>query len=209
MRLVIFGATGTIGRHLVDQALSRNHQVTAFARSPEKFGQSDENLQVVEGDVLEPASVKSAIQGHDVVLCALGMPIMNKEKLRANGTRNIIRAMEENGVRRLVCLSALGAGDSRDILPFQYKYLLIPLVMRHLYADHELQESHVRNSPLDWVIVRPGNFSKGAHTCSYQHGFTAADKSIKLKISHADVANFMLSQLADDTYLRQSPGLSY
>ena len=128
MKLLVFGATGTIGRHLVDRALSRNHQVTAFARSPEKFGRSHENLRVVEGDVLDPALVKSAMQGHDVVLCALGMPIMNKQKLRANGTRNIIHAMEENGVKRLVCLSALGAGDSREILPFQYKYLLIPLV---------------------------------------------------------------------------------
>ena len=209
MKLIIFGATGSIGGHLVDQALSRGHQVTVFVRSPEKFGQPHENLRVVEGDVLDPALVASAMQGHDVALCALGMPIMNKEKLRANGTKNIVRAMEENGVRRLVCLSALGAGDSRVILPLQYKYLLIPLVMRHLYADHELQESYVRESPLDWVIVRPGNFSKGAHTCSYRHGFAATDKSLKLKISHADVADFMLSHLNDDTYLRQSPGLSY
>ena len=209
MKLIIFGATGTVGRQLVDQALSQNHQVTAFARNPEKLGQCHENLAVVAGDVLDPASVKRAIKGHDVVLCALGMPLMNKEKLRAKGTRNIVRAMEENGVRRLVCLSALGAGDSREILPPQYKYFLIPLMMRHLYADHELQESHVRNSPLDWVVVRPGNFAKGAHTSSYRHGFTAADSSIKLKISHADVADFMLSQLTDNTYLRQSPGLSY
>ena len=190
MKLIVFGATGTIGRHLVDQALSQNHQVTAFARSPGEFGQSHETLQMVEGDVLDPASVKSAIEGHDAVLCALGMPLMNKEKLRGNGTRNIIRAMEENGVRRLICLSALGAGDSRDILPIQYKYLLIPLLMRHLYADHELQESYVKESPLDWVIVRPGNFSKGKYTGSYRHGFAAADRSLKLKIAHADVADF-------------------
>ncbi len=209
MKLIIFGATGTIGCHLVDQALSQGNRVTAYARSPEKFGRTHENLRVAKGDVLDPASVKSAIQGQDGALCSLGMPIMNKEKLRANGTKNVIRAMQETGVKRFVCLSGLGAGDSRDILPVHYKYLIIPLVMRHLYADHELQESYVRNSQLDWVIVRPGSFSKGEYTGAYQHGFTTADKSLKLKVSAADVADFMLKQLIDDTYLRQTPSLSY
>ena len=205
MKVVVFGATGTVGRCLVDQALSQNHQVTALARRPEKIGQSHEDLRVVEGDVLDIALVKNTVQGHDVVLCALGTPVTNKEKLRASGTRNIVRAMEETGVDRLVCLSARGVGDSRDILPFRWKYLLIPLLARHTYADHELQESYVRNSRLDWVIVRPGGFSDAVLTSSYRHGFTAADKSLKLKISRADVADFMLSQLADNTYLRQAP----
>jgi putative NADH-flavin reductase len=208
MKLVVFGATGAVGRHLVDQALSHDHQVTAFTRSRGKLRQAHENLRVVEGDVLNLRSVASAIDGHDVVLCALGKPLMNREKARAAGTRNIIGAMEATGVQRLVCLSALGAGESRAILPFQYKFILVPLVMRHLYADHDLQERHVRDSPLDWVIVRPSNFSKGPRTGSYRHGFATLDKDLRLKISEADVADFMLSQVADDTYLRQSPGLS-
>ena len=209
MKLVIFGVTGTIGRQLVDQAHSQGHRVTAFARSPEKFGRTNENLRVAQGDVLDPASVKSAVQGQDGALCALGMPMVNKENLRANGTKNIIRAMQETGVNRFVCLSALGAGDSRDILPIHFKHLIIPLVMRHLYADHELQESYAKDSRLDWVIVRPGSFSNGKYTGAYRHGFTAVDRSLKLKVSAADVADFMLKQLIDDTYLRQTPSLSY
>ncbi len=209
MKLTVFGATGGVGRQIVAQALEQGHQVTAFTRRPEKLDQSHGNLRVVAGDVLDPVAVMSAIEGQDGVLCALGMPLLNREKLRARGTKIIVRAMEETGVRRLICLSALGAGDSRDILPFHYKYLIIPLFMRRLYADHELQECHVKSSHLDWVIVRPGNFSNGRHTGCYRHGFTAADRSLKLKISRADVADFMLKKLADAADLYRTPSLSY
>lgn len=209
MKLVIFGATGKIGRHLVEQALELGHEVTAFVRNPQKLRAPRGNLRVVKGDVLDPAAVRSAIDGCDGVICALGMPLMNKDGLRAKGTANIIRAMEETGVKRLVCLSGLGAGDSWNLLPFHYKYLIFPLVMRRLYADHERQEAHVRNSRLDWVIVRPANFVDGEHTGAYRHGFTSEDEPVTLKISHGDVADFMLKQSADNTYLRQAPGLSY
>ncbi|MCG8692548.1 MAG: SDR family oxidoreductase [Minwuiales bacterium] len=209
MKLVVFGSTGSVGQHLVAQALEQGHAVTAFTRSPEKVGQAHENLRIVEGDVRDPAAVKRAIEGQDAVFCSLGMPLMNKEKLRAAGTKNIVRAMEETGVTRLVCLSALGTGDSREVLPLHYKVFIVPLFMRHLYEDHELQETHVKTSGLDWSIVRPGNFTKGERTGSYRHGFTAADKATKLKVSCADVADFMMRQLFDDSYLRRSPGLSY
>ena len=209
MKLIIFGSTGGIGRQVVAQALEQGHDVSAVTRSPEKFDQSYERLKVIGGDVLDPAFVKNVILGSDGVVCALGMPPSSKEQLRANGTKNIIRAMEDTGVKRLVCLSALGVGDSRNILPFSYKYIIIPLIMGRLFADHELQEYYVKNSALDWVIVRPGNFSKGEHTGIYRHGFAADDKRPALKISHGDVAEFMLKQFGDDTYLRKTPCVSY
>jgi putative NADH-flavin reductase len=134
---------------------------------------------------------------------------MNKDKLRATGTGNIVQAMNKTGVKRLVCLSAFGTGDSWDALPFHYKYIIVPLAMRHLFADHEQQERAVKNSALDWVVVRAANFSKGPRTGSYRHEFTAADAPPKLKISQADVADFMLKQLTSDTYRHKTPGLSY
>lgn len=209
MKLAIFGSTGGIGRQIVEQALEQGHEVTAFTRSPERLTQNHRNLRVVKGDVLDPASVEHAIAGQDAVLCALGMPILNNDKLRAKGTRNIVRAMEKTGVKRLVCLSMIGVGDSWDILPFHYKFLIFPLILRRACVDHGLQENHVQKSPLDWVIVRPGNFSKGPRTGAYRHGFTAADTAPTLKISQPDVADFMLKQMADSAYLRQSPALSY
>ncbi len=209
MKLTIFGSTGAVGLQLVEQALAQGHEVTAFTRSPEKLTRPHAKLRVLSGDVLDPASVKSAIEGRDAVLCALGMPLLNKEGLRAKGTRHIIQAMEETGVKRFVCLSGLGAGDSRNILPFHYKYIVFPLLMRHLYADHELQESYVMSSKLDSVIARPGSFTGGPHTGIYRHGFTLADKSLKIKISQADVADFMLKQLTDDSYLHKAAAISY
>ena len=209
MKLLIFGSTGGTGRQLVEQALVQGHAVTAFARDPAKVDVEHANLRVVQGDAMDFASVEHAMQGQEAVLSALGLPASNKSMVRADGTRNIIRAMEKEGVRRLVCQTSLGYGDSRDILPFHMKYIIVPLILRNAFADHELQEHHIRQSSLDWIIVRPGTLTNGDLTCAYRHGFAATDKGLKIKISRADVAEFMLRQLADDTYLHGTPSISY
>lgn len=209
MKAIIFGATGKIGRHLIDQTLKQGHEVAVFVRSPKKLDHPSASLEVIQGDVLDEASVERAVKGRDIVLCALGMPLLNKDGLRARGTKNIVRAMGQTGVKRLVCLSAFGTGDSWDALPIHYKYLMAPVLMRYMYADHGRQEKHIKSSSLDWTIVRPAHFVDGEHTGQYRHGFGVGDEPVKLKISYADVADFMLKQLADDTYLRRTPSLSY
>jgi len=207
MNLLIFGATGSIGRQLVEQALQQGHVVTAFVRDPAKITIQHPNLRIAQGDVTNPASVEHAMKGQEAVLCALGAG--RKGKVRSEGTKHIIRAMEKTGVRRLVCETTLGAGDSRTNLNFFWKYIMFGLLLREAYADHEVQEQHIRQSRLDWTIVRPGAFTDGPRTGKYQHGFSGTDKSIQLKISRADVADFMLKQLSDSRYLRKTPGLSY
>ena len=209
MKLIIFGSTGDTGRQVVTQALEQGHEVTAFARSPEKLDQKHEKLQVIEGNVLDFASVERAIQGQDVVLCTLGLPPMDKSNLRANGTKNIIRAMEKTGVKRFICQSSGGVGDSSDTLPFLMKYLIVPFILRRAFADHEIQENYIKESQLDWIIVRPVALTDGEHTGSYQHGYTADNKTVTFKISRADTADFMLKQLADNNYLHKTPSISY
>jgi len=211
MKLIIFGSTGGTGRQMVSQALEQGHKVSAFARHPEKLAQElgHEQLQVIEGDVQDPASVEEAVKGQDAVLCALGAPASDKSRIRAKGTKNIIHAMQQSGVKRFVCQSGFGAGESHDLLPFHYKYLIFPLMLRHVYADHELQERIIKESQLDWVIVRPGALTDGEHTGSYRDGFTASDPASKIKISRADVADFMLKQVLDNNYLHQTPAVSY
>ena len=209
MKLIIFGSTGGTGRQIVAQALEQGHDVTAFARSPEKLDQKHEKLKVVQGNVLDFASVERAIQGQDVVLCALGMSMKDKTLLRANGTKNIIRAMEKTGVKRFICQSSAGVGDSSDTLPFLMKYLIVPFMLRRAFADHEIQENYIKESQLDWIIVRPAALTDGEHTGSYQHGYTADNKTVTNKISRADTADFMLKQLADNSYLHKMPCLSY
>ncbi len=210
MKLIIFGSTGGTGRQIVTQALEQGHDVTAFARSPEKFDQKHEKLQVIKGNVLDFAAVENAIQGQDVVLCTLGLPaVMDKSNLRANGTKNIIRAMEKTGVKRFICQSTAGVGDSSDTLPFLMKYLIVPFMLRRVWADHEIQENHIKESQLDWIIARPAALTDGEHTGSYQHGFTADNKTVTSKVSRADTADFMLKQLADNDYLHKASCLSY
>ena len=207
MKLLIFGSTGTIGRELVKQSLKQEHTVTAFARDPAKLDIKHNNLQVTRGDAMDPAGVEGAIEGHEVVLCSLGGG--RKGTIRAEGTRNIINAMEKVGVRRLICQTTLGVGDSRGNLNFFWKYIMFGLLLRPMYADHVSQEDYVRQSHLDWIIVRPGAFTDGNRTGEYRHGFPSTDQTTKLKISRADVADFMLRQLADETYLSKPPGLWY
>ncbi len=206
-KLLIFGSTGSVGRQLVEQALRGGHAVTAFVRDPAKLPIRHPHLGVVTGDVLDYAAVEKAVPGHGAVLCTLGAG--RGGRVRAEGTRHIIRAMESAGVKRLVCQTTLGAGDSRDNLDFFWKYVMFGVLLKEAYEDHQVQESYVKKSRLDWTIVRPGAFTDGSLTAKYRHGFPAGDKTTKLKISRADVADFMLRQVADEAYLRQTPGLSY
>ena len=209
MKLIIFGSTGCTGHQVVTQALEQGHDVTAFARSPEKLDQKHEKLQVIKGNVLDFSSVERAIQGQDVVLCALGMPPKDKNNLRAKGTKNIIRAMEKTGVKRFICQSSFGVGDTNDTLPFLMKYIIVPFILRRAFADHEMQESYIKESQLDWIVARPVALTDGEYTGSYQHGFTADNKTVTFKISRADTADFMLKQLADNNYLHRTPSISY
>ncbi len=207
MKLLIFGSTGSIGRLLIKQALEQGHTVTALTRDPTKVDIMHNNLQVAPGNVMDPVWVERAVPGHEAVLCSLGAG--RKGTVRSEGTRNIIRAMEKADVRRFICQSTLGVGDSRGNLNVFWKHIMFGLLLRPAYADHVSQENHVKKSHLDWTIVRPGAFTDGERTDQYRHGFPGTDKSTKLKISRADVADFMLKQLTEDTYLHKTPGLSY
>lgn len=207
MNIIVFGATGSVGRHLVDQALDLGHNVTAFARNPAKLDWQHSNLTLAAGDVLNPAAVADAVRGHDAVMIALGAG--RKGGIRAPGTKNVIDAMVHHGIARLICETTLGAGDSYPVLNFFWKRLMFGLLLRPAFADHQVQESHIQNSDLDWTIVRPAAFTDGPVTGSYLEGFPATERNLTFKISRADVAAFMLRQLTDDTYLRKTPGLSY
>lgn len=207
MNIVIFGATGSVGRHLVRKALAAGHQVTAFSRKVDVGIPAHEKIRVVRGDVSHPNEVAAAIEGQDAVFCVLGAG--RKGVVRTEGTKNIIAGMKQHGVNRLVCQTTLGAGESEQTLNFFWRYIMFGLLLRPAFKDHAKQEEHVRGSGLDWTIVRPAEFTDGAETGVYKHGFPANERDLKLKISRADVARFMLDQLDDPTYLHATPGLSY
>ncbi|MFL6468349.1 MAG: NAD(P)-dependent oxidoreductase [Pyrinomonadaceae bacterium] len=209
MKIAIFGSTGSIGRELVKQALGKGYSVTAAAREPSKIDVKHENLCMVRADVMDKNAVESVVAQQDAILSALGTPALTRNTTRSQGTFHIIQAMEKLGVRRLISLSSLGVGDSRPMLPAFYKYILVPFLLRQGFADHEMQESYVNQSKVNWTIVRPGAYTNGKLTGVYKHGFPVTDSTIKAKISRADVADFMLKQLETSDYVRKSPGLSY
>jgi putative NADH-flavin reductase len=206
--IIIFGATGGTGQQLVKQALERNFNVSAFVRNTNKLDIKNERLRVIGGNVLEYKDVVSAIKSHDVVFCCIGMPASDKSGLRAKGTTQIVKAMKESGIMRLVCQSTLGFGDSKNMLPWHMKYIIVPLILKNAFADHDNQEKIIEKSNLDWTIVRPGNLTDGIRTGEYKHGFDYTEK-IKLKVSRADVADFMLNQVDNQKYFREKVGISY
>jgi putative NADH-flavin reductase len=209
MKLLVFGSTGGTGRELVRQALSQGHDVTAFARHPTKLQLDHEAVTVVQGDVTDAAAVRDAVPGHDAVLCAIGAPALARTTVRTDGTRNIVAAMQDAGVRRLVSQSSLGVGDSLAVPMPLYVKLVFPIVLRRTFADHEGQEHLIRQSRLDWTIIRPTKMVDGERTGGYRRGLTDTKEKVKVKVSRADVADFMLTQLTDDSYLRLAPWVSY
>lgn len=206
MNIILFGATGSIGKLVLKQALEAGHQVTAFARNIDKIEIKHERLVKVQGNVLDAAAVSAVIPGHDAVMITLGAGA--KGQVRAPGTLNVIQAMQQQGPSRLICQSTLGAGDSWSNLNVFWKYVMFNGLLRQAFADHQLQESYIKASGLDWTIVRPGAFTDKAIATDFKHGFPANTKTT-LKISRTDVARFLIQQLASSEYLRKTPGLSY
>ncbi|HEY6292824.1 MAG TPA: SDR family oxidoreductase [Terriglobia bacterium] len=209
MRLLVVGSTGGTGLELVEQALEDGHEVTALARRPEALRIRHANLKVHQGDILDYDLMQAAVEGQHAVLSALGVRKLRKNTILSQGTRNLIRAMEKLGVKRFIVESSLGVGDSRGQLGTLFNGLWYPLLLRNVFADKETQESLVRSSRLEWVIVRPAILTNGPRTGRYKAGFPPTETSIRRRISRADTAEFMLKQLTDDKYLRTTPGLSY
>ncbi|MFN2421779.1 MAG: NAD(P)-dependent oxidoreductase [Gemmatimonadota bacterium] len=208
-RILIVGATGGTGRQLVAQALKRGHSVTALVRDPSKLQLEHSRLRVLRGDVLDYASVEAAVSGQDAVISALGHKrYFYPTRILSDGTRNILRAMEAHGVHRLVCQTSLGIGDSAGRMGLYYTFLVIPFVVPLYFWDKTRQERLIAESQADWVIVRPGKLTNAEARGRYRHGSRVGNFIGTVRISRADVADFMLNQLTDDTYLRAAPGVA-
>lgn len=205
MNITIFGATGSIGRLAVEQALAAGHDVTAFTRDAARVSAEHDRLQVVEGNVTDPAACLPAVKDTDAVVVALGAG--RKGEVREAGTRAVVAAMEQAGGGRLVCQSTLGVGSSRTNLNLLWKYVMFGALLRPAYADHVRQEQVVEQSNLDWTIVRPSAFADQSPG-PVRHGFGGSESGLRLKIGRADVAAFLLGQVQDQTYLRRAVSVS-
>jgi uncharacterized protein YbjT (DUF2867 family) len=210
LRILVVGATGGTGRELVRQALAQGHQVTAFVRKPKKIKIEHPNLRVAQGNVLDYASVESAMRGQNAVLCALGHKrFFYPSRIVSKGTRNIQRAMQACNAPRLICESSLGVGDSVGRLGLLGTFFVVPLILPFIFWDKVRQEKLIEESDRDWVIVRPAMLTNEATHGTYRHGRNVGNFILTRRISRADVADFMLKQLTDDDYLGTAVGICW
>jgi putative NADH-flavin reductase len=210
MKLVIFGATGRIGGHLVNWGIDAGHDVHALARHPEALRPRDA-LTVTGGDVLDPGTVAGVISGADAVLSALGprgLDGFRTIELLAPAASNIIDGMHKTGAHRLISVSAAGAFVTEDPDMSWLVKQILPWIFARTYADVRRMEQVVRASDLDWTLVRPTRLVNAPGTGEYRVRADYAPPGGG-KIARADVAHFIAAALTSATYIRESPVLAY
>ena len=205
MKLTIFGATSSSGRVVLEKALAAGHEVAAFVRDPTKLDVTNERLKVVAGDALNAAQVEKAISGSDAVLSTLG-PKGKPAVMAARSTRNIVDGMEKHGVKRLVLVSVAGISVPQDKRGVNLVSALIRLLLKDVFIDRENQLKVLEESSLDWIAVRVPRLTDDPATGSVKAFFGNASPA--MKVTRADLADFMLKQLSSDQWCRQAPILS-
>jgi len=193
----------------VAQALARGHRVTALVRVPDRFELRHPNLTVVAGDVLDPATVEAAVAGQEAVVSALGHKRwMIPTDILSTGTANVLAAMARHGVRRFVCVTSLGVGDSWWRMGLYYTLFVLPVILQFYFWDKHRQEKIVRASGLDWTIVRPGALTHGRARGRWRSGPQVGNALWTVRIARADVARFLLDELADPHHVRATVAIA-
>lgn len=201
MNILVFGASGKTGHEIVQQGLHQGHYVTAFVRNPAKLTITNDRLKVVQGNVKDPAAVAAAVKNQDAVLSALGVSKpLKSDPVVIEGIRNIIAAMEQMNVKRFIYLSFMAVGEGRKDTGFLMKNVIARIV-RHEIADHAEKERLVKATQLDWTIVHAPKLTNGSKKGIYRTGENIKPKAFLPTLSRADVADFMLKQLTDRTFL--------
>ncbi|KAA3512889.1 NAD(P)-dependent oxidoreductase [Agrobacterium rosae] len=209
MKILVLGATGATGRLIVSTAIAKGYEVAALVRSKAKAADLV-GAELIEGDARDPAALTRAIAGCDAVISSLGtaMSPIKEVTLLSTATRALVDVMEQQNIRRLICITGLGAGDSRGHGGFFFDRLFLPLMLRKVYEDKDRQEDAIRASTLDWTIVRPTVLNdkparggiKALTDLSGVHGGT---------IARSDVAEFVVQQLTTDTWLHKVPLITW
>jgi uncharacterized protein YbjT (DUF2867 family) len=204
MKVLIFGATGYSGKAVLKQALQQNHQVTVLTRSKSAIAFTHPNLRVVEGNVLDPKTVNAVLQNQDAVLQCLGIGGKGDGK-----PTTFISDATKMPVKRLIAMSNVGAGNSRAFQPWIFNKIILPYFMNWLKViidDKNVMEPAIMNSNLSWTIVRCPNITE--KPAKNKVTATLDGKNLKLSITNADTAHFMVKQLTDTTFLNQAPSIS-
>lgn len=209
MTVLVIGATGPTGQKILAAARASGLSVRALARRPEALAET--GVEIAKGDVRDLESLKRAMQGASAVISALGTPLILKGPvtLLSEGTRNIIRAMEAEGISRFLCVTGMGAGDSRGHGGFLYDRIILPLLLGRVYADKDRQEAVVRESALDWTLVRPAFLKDEPARGQWREITSWTGEPNMTAIARADVADFLVKEVAAHRYSRKAVNLSW
>jgi putative NADH-flavin reductase len=208
-KVLIIGASRGIGLETVRAALRAGHSVRALARSAACIPVQNAALDKMASDALDGDVIRKALQDVDVVILTLGVDIspraiFERTTLFSQSTRILVDAMKAAGVKRLVAVTGLGAGDSRGHGGLLYDAIAFPLLLKRVYDDKDVQEWIIRSSGLEWTIVRPGLLANGPATGNYRVLTAPKDWRFGV-ISRADVADFLVRQIDDRTLIGATP----
>jgi putative NADH-flavin reductase len=207
--ILVIGASHGIGLETVKRALDAGHRVRALARGAASIPLDVPALAKIAGDALDKSRVAAAVTGTDAVIQSLGaakgpQAILSGTTLFSQATRILIEAMRESGVRRLLAVTGLGAGDSRGHGGFLYDALIFPLVLKRIYDDKDVQEQMIKASGLEWTIARPGLLTSG--TATGRARALAEPAAWRAgSISRADVADFLVREAFERRFVGKTP----
>lgn len=208
MRILVFGATGGTGKQVISQGLEQGYAMTAFVRNPALLATNHKKLAIIQGNILHAKEVTDAIQGHDGIISTLGnktsTAFWQASTIISDGLKNIVQGMHTNRVKRLIFVTSFGV-VSEIFLP---QKVFIKVVLKNIFADIPLQEKIIKESGLDWTIVRPGRLTAGEKIGKYTVG-EHIPIGVFSHISRADVADFLLKNVTTTKYMHTSVTIRY
>ena len=209
MKILLLGPNGAVGQIVLEELLKSNHEVTALVRNATAIQTKHPQLSVMQGTPTYAVDLDEALVGQDAVLSTLGARTNARTTLRKDVAENLAAGMKKYGVRRLIWLDAAGVGSSKEFVQrssFLFGRIIMPLFLNHMYDDAALADAIIEKSGCEWVIARPMSFTNGRETGKLSI-VTDMNLTVRLhlRISRADVAGFLVEQLAKDSYVGKMP----
>ena len=207
MKIFLFGATGTTGLKLTEQALSAGHQVTVYVRNPEKLGALKDKVKIIQGELTDEQKILESMSGQEAIIMALGYrTFKDSSQFLSKTAATVVKGMQQHGISKLVYLSAYGIGGKDSVTNSFLRFVLKSFGLIKPFKDHFISEKIIRQSNLDWTLARPGRLTDDKALGTYR-----AEVGLKgfFRISRADVANFMLDAVSNPKWSKKAVDLGY